>query len=138
MRNTLETRLGIFVLLAMLAALMILEFLGGVEFFRPGYRIHALFNTTHELKVGDRVKMAGVEIGRVEKISLDEANSKVKVTMKIHKRVDHTDVLVKTDSKARITFQGFLGQNFVAVDFGSPGAKVLENDQVIGTEEQAD
>jgi hypothetical protein len=34
----------------------------GVEQFRRGYRINALFNDVHEPKVGDRVKMAGVEI----------------------------------------------------------------------------
>ena len=65
MKNTLETRLGLFVALAVLAAAIILEMVGGVELFRPGYHIHALFNSAQELKEGDRVKMAGVEIGRV-------------------------------------------------------------------------
>ena len=68
-----------------------------------------------ELKVGDSVKMAGVEIGRVEKIALTD--NKVKVTMKLH-----PDAVVKTDSKAIIKFTGLMGQNFVAIDFGSPDA----------------
>lgn len=132
MKNTLETRLGLFVALAVLAAAIILEMVGGVELFRPGYHIHALFNSAQELKEGDRVKMAGVEIGRVERIRLDEANKKVRVTMKVRKDA------VKEGSIATIKFTGLLGQNFVAIDFGAPSARPLKDDQTIDTAEQAD
>src|SRR4051812_43330918 len=113
MRNTLETRLGLFVALAVLAAVLIVETLGGVEFFKRGYRLHAEFNNVQDLKVGDRVKMAGVEIGKIEDVSLDETNNKVKVTMKLRDKV-----IVRTDSTATVKFTGLLGQNFVSLDFG--------------------
>ena len=98
MRNSLETRLGIFVALAVIAAVLILETVGGVERFRRGYRVNGLFNNIQELKVGDRVKMAGVEIGRVQSLAL--TNNKVLVTMKIvaARRND-----VKTDSIASLS-----------------------------------
>lgn len=133
MKNTLETRLGIFVALALIAAVLILETVGGVELFRRGYHLHAEFNSIQDLKKGDRVKMAGVEVGRVENITLDETNNKVKVTMKLHQ-----DVIVRTDSKATVKFTGLLGQNFVALDFGSAGGKALSNDGVLETAEQPD
>src|SRR5262245_31904888 len=119
MKNTLETRLGIFVALAVIAAVLILEMVGGADWFRRGYRVYALFHTVQELKVGDRVKVAGVEVGRVENITLDEANNKVKVAMKLR-----SGVAVKTDSIATVRFTGLMGQNFVALDFGSPGAPI--------------
>src|SRR6266849_4263236 len=103
MKNTIETRLGIFVALAVIAAVLILEIVGGVERFQRGYELKALFNTIQDLKEGDRVKMAGVEVGRVEKISLDETNNKVLVTMKIRNNIE-----VKTDSVATIKFTGLL------------------------------
>jgi phospholipid/cholesterol/gamma-HCH transport system substrate-binding protein len=133
MKNTLETRLGIFVALAVIAAVLILEIVGGVERFQRGYRLHALFNTIQELKEGDRVKMAGVEVGRVEKITLDETNNKVLVTLKIRNSVE-----VKTDSIATIKFTGLLGQNFVAVDFGSRGAPLATPGTMLATSEQPD
>ena len=34
----------------------------------------------------------------------------------------HPDVVVKTDSKAIIKFTGLMGQNYIAIDFGSPDA----------------
>ena len=131
MKNSLETKLGMFVILAVFAAWAIIETLGSADFFRAGYHVSALFDTAQDLKVGDRVKMAGVEIGRVESISL--TNSKVGVLMKLH-----NDVVVKTDSKAIIKFTGLMGQNFVAVSFGSPNGSRLTDGNYLTTDEQPD
>jgi phospholipid/cholesterol/gamma-HCH transport system substrate-binding protein len=131
MKNSLETKLGVFAVLVVLAAWAIMETLGGMEMLHGGYRVNALFATAQELKVGDNVKMAGVEIGRVEKIALEDG--KVKVTMKLH-----SDAVVKTDSKAVIKFSGLMGQNFVSINFGSPEAPKVEDGAVLQTEEQPD
>lgn len=131
MKNSLETRLGIFVVLAVFAAILIIEMLGGMESLRTGYHVNALFDTVQELKVGDSVKMAGVEIGRVEKIAFD--NNKVKVTMKLR-----TEASVKTDSLALIKFAGLMGQNYVSINFGSLGAPRAVDGSVIASDEQPD
>lgn len=131
MRNTLETRLGILIAFIALAAVLILETLGSVDQFRRGLRVHALFNTAQELKVGDRVKLAGVEVGKVEEISL--SNGKVKVTMKLRR-----DAAVRTDSVASIRYMGLLGQNFVYVTFGSPDSPKAADDTYLTVSEQPD
>jgi phospholipid/cholesterol/gamma-HCH transport system substrate-binding protein len=131
MKNSLETRLGIFVVLVAMAAVLIVETLGGMASFRGGYRVSALFNTVQDLKIGNSVKMAGVEIGRVEKIAL--VGNKVEVTMKLH-----SDAVVKTDSRAVVKFTGLMGQNFVSVDFGSTDAAKAVDGAVLATEEQPD
>jgi phospholipid/cholesterol/gamma-HCH transport system substrate-binding protein len=131
MKNSLETKLGYFVVLAVFAAWLITETLGGLETFRGGYRVSGLFNTVQDLKVGNNVKMAGVDVGRVEKIALED--SKVRVTMKLR-----SGTVVKTDSKAVIKFTGLMGQNFVAIDFGTPDAPKAVNGAVLATEEQPD
>src|SRR5579871_3352865 len=115
MKNTLETRLGLFIALAMIA----------------GFLIRGRFNTIQELKVGDPVKMAGVPVGKVEKIKL--ADGKVEVLLRLSK-----DTPVKTDSTATIKFAGLLGQNYIAIDFGSSGAPVMMQDAEIKTAEQPD
>lgn len=132
MKNTLETRLGIFFALALIVAVIILEMVGVADFFKPGYRVHADFKTVQELKKGDLVKMAGVEIGRVDKIDL--ANEKVRVTLKIK----DSEAEVRTDSKATIKFTGLLGQNFVALDFGTPNAPRAVEGAILSTVEQPD
>lgn len=133
MKNSLETKLGIFVAVTILAAILIVETLGNFNWMRGGYHVSALFNTAQDLKEGNAVKMAGVEIGRVDKIELAGESQKVKVTMKLNGDAD-----VKTDSKATIEFTGLMGQNFVALTFGSPDSPKAAEGTVLETEEQPD
>src|SRR6266540_2511921 len=132
MKNTLETRLGIFFALALIVAFIIMEVIGGFDLFRSGYRVHSRFDTVQELKEGDPVKMAGVEIGKVESIGFSE--DKVEVIMKI----THPKAKVKTDCKASVRFAGLLGQNFVSLSFGSPAAPLAEEGTVLEPIEQPD
>jgi phospholipid/cholesterol/gamma-HCH transport system substrate-binding protein len=131
MKNTLETRLGIFFALALIAAFVIMEMIGSFDFLKRGIRVHARFSTVQELKEGDPVKMAGVQIGRVEKIKLLE--DQVDVAMKLNKPEN-----VRTDSKATVKFAGLMGQNFVEIRFGTATAPAADNDTTIKSEEQPD
>jgi phospholipid/cholesterol/gamma-HCH transport system substrate-binding protein len=132
MRNTLETRLGIFFALTLVVAVIILEMVGVADFFKPGYTVYSDFKTVQELKKGDPVKMAGVDVGRVDSISL--TNEKVRVAMKIKNR----GAEIKTDSKAAIKFTGLMGQNFVSLDFGTPSAPKAVEGATLTSIEQPD
>ncbi|MBM3876878.1 MAG: MCE family protein [Verrucomicrobia bacterium] len=138
MKTSLETRLGMFVALTVVAAAIVLELAGGTDLFRPGKRLHALFNTVMELKAGDPVKLSGVQIGKVEKIGIETVQeeqrrvTKVKVTMKIRR-----DAAVPTDSRATIRFAGLLGQNFIGINVGS-ATTTFEDGATIDILEQTD
>lgn len=134
MRNTLETRLGIFVAVAVVAVFIILETLGTVT-FKPHRRVNADFKNVQELRVGDPVKMAGVQVGKVSGISITNqpSGSAVRVTMSLEKNAP-----VRTDSKATVKFTGLMGQNYVALDFGSPGGVDVADNAVLPTAEQPD
>jgi phospholipid/cholesterol/gamma-HCH transport system substrate-binding protein len=130
MKNTLETRLGIFFALALVVAVVVLEMIGAADFFRGGYKINGSFRNVQELHKGDLVKMAGVEIGRVEDIELE--GGLAKVTMKVQARYE-----IKTDAKAVIRFAGLMGNNFIAIEGGSPTAPRMQSGS-IQTDEQPD
>jgi len=115
MRNSLETRLGLFFAMAFIAGLVLLEMAGGLDFFRKGVEVRARFDAINELQVGAPVKLAGVPVGEVRRIALE--GNKVVVTLKVRK-----DAAVKTDSKAVIRFAGLMGQNYVELTFGSAGS----------------
>jgi phospholipid/cholesterol/gamma-HCH transport system substrate-binding protein len=113
MKNSLETRLGIFFAMVFIAGLVLLELAGGFDFFRKGVEIKARFNAVNELQVGALVKLAGVPVGEVRRIAIE--GNKVVVTLRVR-----TDAQVKTDSKAVVRFAGLMGQNYVELTFGSP------------------
>jgi phospholipid/cholesterol/gamma-HCH transport system substrate-binding protein len=101
MKDSIETRLGMFFALAIITALVIMESLGTFAFFKRGYHLHALFKNVQELKVGDAVKMGGVPVGRVESIGL--TNAVARVTMNLDRKMKEQ---VKLDSTATIKFSG--------------------------------
>jgi len=131
MRNTLETRLGLFIALAFVAAIILFEMIGSLDLFSGGYRLQARFSNAQELKEGDPVKMAGVDIGRVEKIGF--ADNKVEITMKVRDKAN-----IRTDSKASIHFVGLLGQNYVSIGFGTPTAPRVTPGTLLETIDQPD
>ena len=130
MKNTLETRLGLFFALALVVAVIILEMIGSVDFFKTGYTITASFKNAQELKKGDLVKMAGVEIGRVDKIELENGRAKISMNIKGH--------ALKTDAKAVIKFTGLMGQNFVSIEGGTDAAPDAKTGLNLDSSEQAD
>lgn len=132
MRNTLETRLGIFFAVALVAAAVVLEMAGGFDVFRRGIQLQARFDNVLELKPGDPVKMAGKPIGAVSDIEF--ADNKVLVKMKV---TDLTAV-VRTDSTATIKFSGLLGQNYVSLSFGTPQGAPVTTGGELQTAEQPD
>ena len=131
MKDSVESKLGIFFAFAIIALLVVMEFAGGYDYFKRGYHLHALFKNVQELKTGDFVKMAGVQIGKIESIVL--TNGLADVTMNLYRSTE-----VKTDSKASLKFTGLMAQSFVAIEFGTPGGVRAEDGAYLQTVEQPD
>ncbi len=131
MKNSLETRLGFFFALVIIAAFILLEMIGAGALFSRGNELHAKFNAVRDLKVGDPVRLAGVPIGRVKKISIQQ--SKVDVQLDVDPEAG-----VRTDSIASVQFTGMMGQNFVALTFGSEKAPLAEKGATLESREQPD
>jgi phospholipid/cholesterol/gamma-HCH transport system substrate-binding protein len=131
MKNTLETRLGIFFALALVVAFVVLEMVGSFDFVKPGMVVRAQFPGVQELAEGDPVKMGGKPIGRVQSIRL--VNNQVEVVMKLTEYDS-----VRTDSRATIRFAGLLGQNYVDISFGLPGSPAFDPNNLLTTDVQPD
>jgi len=135
MKNRLETRVGLFFVLAALAAVLMLEVSDNFGFLRKTYVLYADYNNVNELKEGDPVKLAGVQIGRVESIALGGGESKP-VRVKLRIDVAHQD-RIKSDSVATIKFTGLMGQNFVSLHPGLDKV-VMDPGSVLKSQEMAD
>lgn len=122
-----ETQLGLFVALALVTLVFIVEMAGGGALLNQAYTVRARFDSAKELRVGSPVKLAGVRVGRVSDIRL--ADRKVEVEMSIQNDVD-----LRTDSVASIGFAGMLGEQFVTLTFGSEDRPIVENDAILESE----
>ena len=76
------------------------------------YTIYATFNRTDGLSVGDKVRMAGIDIGHIEDSVLDE-DFRATLTFKIRKEIQIPD-----DSSAAIVSSGIMGNKYVEIEPG--------------------
>jgi len=84
------------------------------------YRIR-FADSVSGLSLGDPVKYHGVDIGVVDAMSIDPADSRLtRVDVKLRK-----DAPVKTDTKATLKLKGITGVVFVELNGGSPEARTL-------------
>jgi len=112
-QRTIETLVGLF-LLAAIAALIMLAFKvsGLTSFFKQeGYTVTAVFDDIGQLKVRAPVKMGGVTIGEVTGIHLDPISFRAVVLMRISSRVKN----IPDDSSATIFTAGLLGDNYISI-----------------------
>src|SRR5690606_20894362 len=79
-----------------------------------GYRVTARFDDVAGLKPRAPVTMAGVNIGRVERIEFDGEQLDAIVTFRINSRYDR----IPEDSDASILTAGLLGSKYIGM---SPG-----------------
>jgi phospholipid/cholesterol/gamma-HCH transport system substrate-binding protein len=130
-KHSLELRIGIFFALALISGVMVLEMAGTKNLFIRGYHLHVRFAEIQQLRKGDPVRLAGVEVGRVDKIQL--TNNAVDVVLNVRR-----DAGIRTDSKASVKFTGLMGENFVSIDFGSGQAPLAGEGTLLVSEEQPD
>ncbi|OGT54914.1 MAG: outer membrane lipid asymmetry maintenance protein MlaD [Gammaproteobacteria bacterium RIFCSPHIGHO2_12_FULL_42_10] len=112
-QKLLESLVGLLILLAtIMLALLAFKVSGLTNFLpAPSFHVNAAFNDIGGLKVKAPVKMSGVQIGEVTRITLDSVTYKAIVTMRIGN--DFNDI--PDDSSAGIYTAGLLGDNYVAL-----------------------
>ncbi|OBG82747.1 mammalian cell entry protein [Mycobacterium sp. NS-7484] len=74
----------------------------------------AMFSDVFGLREGDDVRMAGVRVGRVEKIELDGAQAKVSFVVQNDQQLLGTTV-------ASVTYQNIVGQRYLGLSLGKIG-----------------
>lgn len=112
-----ETIVGIFVFLGLLCIGYMTVKLGKVSFFSDNsYPLTAKFTSVTGLRDGNPVEIMGIEVGRVEKITMDQDNQKAVVEMKIHRGVKIYD-----DAIASIKTEGLMGDQYISIDPGGSG-----------------
>ncbi|MGD8256973.1 MAG: outer membrane lipid asymmetry maintenance protein MlaD [Desulfobacterales bacterium] len=129
-----ETVVGIFVVIGLVCIGYMTIKLGNVGFIGENtYSLIGKFTSVTGLRVGNPVNMLGLEIGRVEKFTMDQENQQVVVEFKINKGIEIYD-----DAIASIKTEGLIGDKYVAVDPGGGGDLLADGDQITDTNSPTD
>jgi phospholipid/cholesterol/gamma-HCH transport system substrate-binding protein len=102
-----EAKVGLLVLIGSAVLLWMTFSVGKYEFGeRKGYTVQAVFDSVAGLDAKAAVRMAGVKIGTVERVELED--SRAKVTVRIY-----PDVKIQRGTKAMVKTLGLLGEKYV-------------------------
>ena len=134
-RSALDVAVGVFLLIGILGLGWLSVRLGRVDLFSsPGYVVFADFPSVGGLKAGSSVEIAGVEIGRVDRITLSEYQARVAMTIR-------GDVKLQEDTIASIKTRGLIGEKFIKINPGGseklikPNGKITEVEPPVDIEE---
>ena len=94
-----------------------------------GYEVMAKFNRADGVNVGSDVRLSGIKVGTVSKLSLDSKTYNAVVTMALAR-----DVKLPDDSSIRITSEGLLGNQYLSIEPGSSMKYIMAGGEIENTQ----
>jgi len=131
----LELAVGLFLIAGILCLGYLSVKLGKLEIMgERGYDIYGVFSNIGGLKVGSSVEIAGVNVGRVKSIVLDDFQARVVLNFR-------KDLSIQEDAIASIKTRGLIGEKYIEITPGGsekaikPGGRIRETQPAIDMEE---
>ena len=130
----LELTVGIFMILGIVCLGYLSIKLGKMEIFSAdGYEVQAIFSNGGGIKTGSSVVMAGVQIGRVKAVTLDDYQARVIMQLP-------SNLKIQEDAIASIKTKGLIGEKYVEITPGGaeeiipPGGKIRDTQPAVDLE----
>jgi phospholipid/cholesterol/gamma-HCH transport system substrate-binding protein len=118
-----ETKVGIFVVLGIIILIIFTLKVGKFDIREVGYRVYTHVESAAGLDKNSLVRIAGVQVGRVEQIVLDGAKARVTLHLPLN-------VKIPIGSKAYLKSTGLLGEKYIEIVMGSGMEMIKANGQV--------
>jgi len=123
-----EMKVGILVILGAIVFATAVLILSGIRILEKGYEINIVFNDIQGLLKQAKVQVAGVNVGYVKNITLDDGRARVTVWL-------DKDVKIYKDTGAFIFSSGIIGVKFIQLSPGGRAAGLLKNgDTIVGVD----
>lgn len=136
-RLNIEVGVGIFMVIGFICFAYLSVRLGDVHpLGTDTYTVTAKFNSISGLKEGATIEIAGVKVGKVARISLDQEYYEALVEMDVN-----NGVKLQEDSIASIRTSGIIGDKFIKITPGGSdvfidsGGEIEETESAISLEE---
>lgn len=131
----LEFAVGLFMVMGILCLGYISIKLGKMEILGDkGYEVEAVFSNSGGLKTGSSVVIAGVDVGRVKRVALDDYQARVVLNLPLN-------VKIQEDAIASIKTKGLIGEKYVEITPGGadelikPGGQIRDTQSAVDFEE---
>jgi phospholipid/cholesterol/gamma-HCH transport system substrate-binding protein len=133
-KYSMQTAVGIFVVVGILCIAYISVKLGRVSFFQSkNYTLYARFTTVEGLRVGSPVDVFGIQAGSISYLQIDNERQVAEVAMKID-----TGIQVYSDASAAIKTSGLIGDKYVRIDPGGSGTLMKPGGTITNTAAEPD
>ena len=119
MAHSTERKVGFFFVLALLILGVMLEVGEKWNPFEKKIPYKTFLPSVTGLKIGDPVRLAGVNVGKINDINVQDAD--VEISFEVV-----PDTKIKTDTVASLRLTNLLGGQFLSLSFGSASAPPLE------------
>jgi phospholipid/cholesterol/gamma-HCH transport system substrate-binding protein len=120
-------KLGVFTIASVLVTGLLAVIMGRLS-FADSTTYQAVFSSASMLEPGDDVRVAGISMGEVEDVEI-EARSRALVTFSVESALPLT-----TASRAEIRYLNLVGDRYLALERGKPGAGRLDAGSTIPIE----
>ena len=133
-KGTMETAVGVFVLIGIACIAYLAVQLGRMDWLGNNYYpVYALFTSVSGLKNGAAIELAGVDIGQVGAIELDQKSDMAKVTLEIRNGI-------RLDSEIIVSVKtaGLIGDKFIKITPGGSDKTLKKGATIMDTESAID
>lgn len=134
-RFDIELAVGFFMLAGILCLGYLSIKLGKMEIVgHKGYEVYALFSNSGGVKEGSNIVIAGVEVGRVKSVVLENYQARVVMTLP-------EGIKIQEDAIASIKTKGLVGEKYIEITPGGsetfipPGGRIRETQPAVDLEE---
>jgi phospholipid/cholesterol/gamma-HCH transport system substrate-binding protein len=131
----LEVFVGLFIIVGMICLGYLSIKLGKMEMVSGGgYDVYALFSNTGGLRTGSSIVIAGVDVGKVKNIILDNYQARVVLNLP-------EGLKIQEDAVVSIKTKGLIGEKYVEITPGGsekvivPGGRIRETQPAVDLEE---
>jgi phospholipid/cholesterol/gamma-HCH transport system substrate-binding protein len=124
-----QLRLGIFIFLGLVAMAVSIIAAGGFS-LKKTYNVYAKFDNISGVTKKAKVKIAGVDIGILRGISLEDSQAKLKLSI-------DKNVKLYRNGVARIVSMGVIGTKYIEISPGDSSVEELKDGDYIFTEQSS-
>lgn len=131
----LELVVGLFIIVGVVCLGYLSIKLGKMEIVgERGYNVYALFNNVGGLKSGSPIVIAGVDVGRVKGITIENYQARVVLSLP-------RDIKIQEDAIATVKAKGLIGEKYIEITPGGsdkiikPGGRIRETQSSVDLEE---